>query len=212
MQRDEHAEQLEIRIRTRFDFLVRLQQIVRAFECEVRRLDRNQHVRSRDEGVDRDQTKRRRRVDHDHFVLLPERLETILQPERRVEIADELRLEFSEIDAGWNDVQVLDWSLVHRLFDRCLAVHHQFVNRPLDSARIQIRDRTIRLWIEIEEKDAFSFAGKGGGEIDGGSGLPYPTFLVGDGYYHSLHSGKLSLHDFLSFFSVQSLCSLCFCG
>jgi hypothetical protein len=50
------------------------------------------------------------------------------------------------------------------------------------------------LWIEIEKKDALSFAGKGGGQIDGGSGLPYPTLLVGDGDYHSLHSGKLSLH------------------
>jgi len=57
--------------------------------------------------------------------------------------------------------------------------------------------------LEIEKKDTFSLAGKGGGQIDGGSGLPYPTFLVGDGNYHSLHSGKLSLHDFHSAFSAE---------
>jgi hypothetical protein len=58
------------------------------------------------------------------------------------------------------------------------------------------------LWIEVEKQDTFSLAGKGGGEIDGGSGLPYPTFLVGDGYYHSLHSGKLSLHRLTNLFSA----------
>ena len=48
--------------------------------------------------------------------------------------------------------------------------------------------------IEIEKKDTFSLSGKCGSQVDGGSGLPYPTFLVGDGDYHSLHSGKLTLH------------------
>ena len=47
--------------------------------------------------------------------------------------------------------------------------------------------------LEIEKQDASSFAGKSGGKINGGSGLPYPPFLVGDGDYHSLHSGKLLL-------------------
>jgi len=53
------------------------------------------------------------------------------------------------------------------------------------------------LGIEIEKKDTFSLTGKGGGEINRGSGLPYPAFLVGDGDYHSLHSGDLSLQKFM---------------
>jgi hypothetical protein len=61
---------------------------------------------------------------------------------------------------------------------------------------IQKRDGAIGLRIEIEKEDTLSLSGKRGGQIDGGSGLPYPTFLVGDGDYHSLHSGKLSLHRF----------------
>jgi len=68
-------------------------------------------MRRRDECVDRDETERRRCVNDDYVVLLPERLETILEPEWRVEITDEFRFEFSEIYASGNDVQVLDMTL-----------------------------------------------------------------------------------------------------
>src|SRR6185369_6074259 len=146
VQGNEHAEQLQIRIRTRFYFLDRLQQIVCTFECEVRRLDRNQHVRSRDEGVHGDQAERRRCVDNDDVVMLSKRLETIFEPERRVEIAYELRLEFCQIDARRNDVQVLHRCLVNGFFHRRLAVHHQLVDRTLDRTWIKKRDGTVGLW------------------------------------------------------------------
>jgi hypothetical protein len=54
------------------------------------------------------------------------------------------------------------------------------------------------LGIEVEKQDTFSLAGEGGGQIDGSSGLPYPTFLIGDGNYQSLHSGKLALQMFIT--------------
>src|SRR4026208_1406953 len=100
--------------------------------------------------------------------MAPERLETIFEPEGRVEIADEFGLEFCEIDSRGNDVQVLHRRLINRILDRRLAVHHKLVNRSLDGARIQKRDGAVGLWIEIEKEDALSLAGKGGGKTDGG--------------------------------------------
>jgi len=79
------------------------------------------------------------------------------------------------------------------LLDRRLPVHHQLVDRTIDVDGIEKRDRAVGLRIEVEKQDTFSLAGEGGGEVDGGSSLPYPTFLVGDGDYHSRHSGKLAL-------------------
>src|SRR6185436_14110965 len=48
VQRDHRTQQFEIGIRTRANLLDRLEQIVRAFEREVARLDRNQKVRRGD--------------------------------------------------------------------------------------------------------------------------------------------------------------------
>jgi len=103
-----------------------------------------------------------------------------------------------QIDPRGNDRQVLDRSRVYRLFDRRLPIHHQLVDGSLDLRRIEKRDGAVGLRIKIEKKDTFSLAGKGGGEINRGSGLPYPAFLVGDGNYHSRHSGSLALRGFIT--------------
>src|SRR6516225_186405 len=61
---DDDAEELEGRVGSGPDLLVRLKKIVRALESEVRRLDPYEEVRRRDERVDRENTEGRGGVDH----------------------------------------------------------------------------------------------------------------------------------------------------
>src|SRR3954463_3264378 len=103
---DDDAENLQARIRPGANLLDRLQQIVRALEREIRRLDRNEEVRRGDERVHGEQAERRRTVDDDIRVLRLDRLEAILQPEMRIELAHELRFELGEGNARRSYEQV----------------------------------------------------------------------------------------------------------
>src|SRR3954465_11968046 len=81
---DDDSENLERGIGARTNFFNRLEQIVRAFEREVRRLDWNEQMRRGDERVHRQQSQRRRAVDDDVGIVGPNWLEPIFQPEMRV--------------------------------------------------------------------------------------------------------------------------------
>src|SRR5688500_13671118 len=98
MHRNDDAEYLERRIRPLAHFLDRLQQVVGALEREIRRLNRDQQMRRRNERVDRQQAEGRRTVDHDVWVQLPHWLELVLQAEVRIDLTDELRLELCQRD------------------------------------------------------------------------------------------------------------------
>src|SRR5215471_8131691 len=58
VERDDGAEQLQLRIRARADAIDGLEQVVGPLEREVARLDRNQQVCRRDERVHRDEAER----------------------------------------------------------------------------------------------------------------------------------------------------------
>ena len=53
------------------------------------------------------------------------------------------------------------------------------------------REKRWNCWLEDRDREGGHVfrACKSGGQIDGGSGLPYPAFLICDGNYHSLHCG-----------------------
>src|SRR5438128_1183984 len=84
--------------RSRAHLLDRLEQVVGAFEREVRRLDWNQQMRGCDQRVHRQQSQRRRAVDHDVRILLADRLQLVLEAEVRVHLPDQLGFEFGEGD------------------------------------------------------------------------------------------------------------------
>src|SRR6266478_3157506 len=194
----QHSKQFKTRIWSRFDLFNCLQKIIGAFKSKVGRLDRDKHMSCSDERVYSNQPQGWRSINYNNFIFLAERFETVFQAKGRIKVADKLRFEFCQIDASRNYVKALHGRPVDRLFNRGLSVHHQFINRPFDRQWIKERYRTVCLRIEIEKKDTFSLTGKGGSQIDGGSCLPYPTFLICDGNYHSLHSGKLALHGFVN--------------
>src|SRR5204863_10101396 len=86
---DDDAEDFELGVRTLAHLFDSLEQIVGAFEREVRRLDWDQQVRRRDQRVDGQQAERRRAVDDDVLELPVQGRELVLQPEWRVELPDQ---------------------------------------------------------------------------------------------------------------------------
>ena len=66
---DDDAEDLELGVRALPHLLDGLEQVVGAFEREVRRLDRDQQMRRGDQRVDGQQAERRRAIDHDVLEL-----------------------------------------------------------------------------------------------------------------------------------------------
>ena len=135
-------------------------------------------MRRCDQGIYRDQAQRRRGVDDDYLVLFLEWLHSILQTERSVEITHQLRFEFCQADARGNYVEVFVRGVVNGKFAIPLPVHHQLVRRAIDRHGIEKRNRAVGLGIEIEEKRFRSAAGKRGGQVYGGGGFSYATFLI----------------------------------
>src|SRR5882672_3489378 len=62
---DDNSEELEPGIRTCSDLFVGLEKVVGAFQGKVRRLNRNEEMRCRDQRVHGQDAERRRGVDHD---------------------------------------------------------------------------------------------------------------------------------------------------
>ena len=104
--RDDDAKDAQARIRTLTNLLDGLEQVVGAFEREVRRLDRNQQVRRGHQRVDRQQPERRRAVDDDVGILPLQLIDLVLQPEVRVHLPHQPRFELGEADARRRDRQV----------------------------------------------------------------------------------------------------------
>ena len=140
-------------------------------------------MRRCDQRIYCDQAKRRGRVDDDYLVLFLERLNSILQTERSVEVTHQLRFEFCQADARGNYIQVFVVRLVDRKFASSLPVHHQLVRRSIDRHWIEKRNRAVGLGIEIEEKRFRSAFGKRGSQVDGGGGLSDATFLISNRDY-----------------------------
>ena len=140
-------------------------------------------MRRGDQRVDCDQAERRRSIDDDYLVLFLERLHSILQTERSVEITHQLRLEFCQTNARGNYVEVFVCRLVNGKLGISLPVHHQLIRRSIDRHGIEKRNRAVGLGIEIEEKRFRSAAGKRGCQVYGGGGFPYATFLISNRYY-----------------------------
>src|SRR2546423_9029532 len=137
----------------------------------------------RDQRVDGNQAEGWWRVDHDHLVLLFQRLHSIFQTERRVEIANQFRFKFGQTDSRRHEIQILHRRFVNRKLISSLPVHHQLVSRASDAHRIEKRDRTVGLWIEIEEKRLCAAASKRGCEIDSGGRFADAAFLVSNRDY-----------------------------
>jgi hypothetical protein len=130
VQRHQHAEQFEIRIGTRFNFSIvssrssvpssaKYDDWIGINTCDAA-TSALTVIRPSVGGVSITMTS---------YCFL-ERLETIFQPERRVEIADQLRFEFREIDARRNDVRFSP--ALHKPTLRPAPVRPSSIRRQID--------------------------------------------------------------------------------
>ena len=169
----------------------RLEQVVRAFEREVGRLDRHHEMRGRDERVDRQQPQRRRAVDDDVGVVGFERGELFLETEVRVEFSHQLGLELGQRDARRRNAEM---RLVGRADDgrqRGAAIAgHRLEHVRADRRHVEKRHGAVGLGIQVDEQRRPAAEREGGGEVDGGRGLTHAALLIGNGQDHR-QSGRV---------------------
>jgi hypothetical protein len=141
-------------------------------------------VRRRHQRVDRDHAQGRRRVDEDVVVVGGRVLHPVLEAERTVEVADELRLELGQGDARRREEEVRD----ARLHDHGRQLHfladEHVVHRPRHTARVDVAHRRVGLRIEVDEEGLEAFVGNRGREVDRGRRFADTAFLIGYGDDH----------------------------
>ena len=170
------------------DLLDRLEQVVGALEREVRRLDRNQQVRRRDQRVDRQQAERRRAVDDDVRVLA-------CGAARACPSAGSARRSprpacASSLASAMRDGAIERFG-ERRRQDDVRELHARVGDRVVHAARRPARmSRNDMVLLACGSRSMSSVAlaaqGERRGEVDGGRGLTHAAFLIGDGNDHQL--------------------------
>src|SRR6185437_2817079 len=97
---DDHAEDFQIWIRTGANARIGFQEIVGAFDGEVGRLDGHEQVSGCDQGVDRQDAERGRRIHDDEVEIFQDGGESVFQFVGSVKSSGELLLETSERKLG----------------------------------------------------------------------------------------------------------------
>ena len=105
------------RIHVGFDLVNGFKKVVCALEGEVRRLNRDQEVGSRDHGRDGDQAQGRRRIDNDILELPCQCVQGVSQPEMGIQLARQGLLKLGHGDRGRCELQGLERRLDDRLLD-----------------------------------------------------------------------------------------------
>ena len=131
--------------------------------------------------VHRYQTQGRRSIDDDEVIRNGQEIEAILEAKSGVEFTDELPLQLGQVDAGGQQVDVLEVGLSDDLFEGERRIGQQIVDREVRFRLGGEGDGTVGLWVEIGDENLLSTEPERGGEVDRRSGLPDPSLLVGDG-------------------------------
>ena len=150
MHRDHDAEELEVGIGAGFDLLDGLQKIIRALQREIGGLDRHQHVRRGHQGVDRDHAQSRRCVDEDVVVCVRGVLDLVLQPERSVDLTDQLRFQLGQGDFRRSEKEVGNRRGNDDVLEGELFADQHVEHRSRNASRIDVAHGGIGLRIEID--------------------------------------------------------------
>ena len=132
---------------------------------------------------------RRRAVDDDVLVLAVERLDLVLEPEVRVELPHQARLELRQPDARRRDEQVRHRRRLDDVGERAARFGDRVVGAARDRREVEKRNAAVRLGVEIDEQRLLAAHRQGGGEVDGGRRLADAAFLVRDRYDHRALDG-----------------------
>ena len=142
-------------------------------------------MRRRDQRVHCDHAERRRRIDEDVVVLARRVFDFVFEPERAVELADQLRFQLGQRDFRWSEKKISDARRNDDVSERQLFADQHIEHRSGDRSRIDEAHGGIRLRIEIDQQRFETFVGDSGGEIDGSCSFTDSAFLVGDRNDHS---------------------------
>src|SRR2546423_8444063 len=97
-------------------------------------------MRRGDQSVYRYQTQRGRRVDECDVILVVQALQPVFEPERGVEIADQLRLQLREIYSRRDNIQAIYRRSVNAVGKILLHVHHHLVSGAANLLWFEERD------------------------------------------------------------------------
>ena len=135
-------------------------------------------MRRRDQRIDRQQTQRRRTVDHDVREVFTQAVEAILQPEMRVQLAYQLGFELRQADARRHDRQVRLLRLDDDVLDGAGRVDEGVVDTALYATDVHVGHRAVALRVEVDEESRLAAEGEGRREVDGGRGFADSAFLI----------------------------------
>ena len=176
--RRKDALDLDVRVEVLADHRQRVLELHEPAQRQVLALHRHDHAVGRDEGVDRQQAERRRRVDEDVVVRLLDGLKRLLEGALAADHRGERQLGAGEVDRG--DGQV-DLALADDLSDRKL-VDEDVEHRAVDLVRVPaLRHGQVALRVEVDREHALPLLGERDAEIERGGRLGDATLLVREG-------------------------------
>ena len=181
-ERNHDAQQLELGIGPGAHALERFQQIVGSFQRVIAGLNRDQQVRGGHQGVHRHDAEGGRRVNEDHVEVFAHRRQHVLEAERRVKLAHQIRFQLCQRDLGRHQAKV---GAVGRLDDfgkRQLMVRQHVVNRMRNLFQSEKGHGAVGLGIEVDQEGPLLLLGESGSEVDGGGGFPDAALLIFDRY------------------------------
>src|SRR5687768_1103265 len=128
--------------------------------------------------------KSRRSIDQDDVILPFQLFDAVAKFEGRVEIANKLCLKLCEADAGRDYGKILGAGLVDEFIQRSVRLGKELICSTVHTFRIDERQRTVTLRIEIDQKDFSAMARECSRKVYSGGRLADAPFLVRDYYYH----------------------------
>ena len=159
------------------DELDRLQQLRQPVQGQEVRLERDEDLAGRAEGVERQDAERRRAVHQDVVEVLVVGLELVAEDDLAADGADQLDLGGGQVDVAPADEEV-GGDLAADLGQRHALGQH-VVERRAGPARQQAEvQRGVGLRVEVEDQRPVPLGGQGGGEVDGRGRLADPALLI----------------------------------
>jgi hypothetical protein len=183
------TEDFDVRVEIPLDLFEGTEELAEALQGEVFALDWDDELIRGHEGVDGQERERRRRIDDDEGILVPQ------GPEDAAEsiaagIAGKFDLGACQFGRGADDTEVRDGTVSD---GRDLEWSVRVVVRDAEEGLIKSRGGVlanaaaaggVTLWVEVHQEGGMPPLSEGGGQIDSGRGLTHTALLVDDGKDH----------------------------
>ncbi len=198
---------VDVGIQVLANHLQRVLELDQPTHRQILALHGDDHLVGGRQGVDREQSEARRRVDADEVVVVGDLGQRLLQRALAADHRGHRDLRAGEVDRGAGDV---DLALADHLADRH-AVHQDVVHRLLEVVRVDaLGHRQVALRVHVDAEHAMPRLAEGDGEVEGRRRLGDAALLVGEGDDLGLLSGApaWSTGSLRSFGGSRTLCGV----